>query len=274
MRLVALLPGQELSTAIASVILLALLSSRAAPAQTPIPALHKEGLVHGFLVLRNTQGDVLADGEFSQTARGERVTSHVVFRFRDGSLHEETTAFSQRGSFQLQSSHLVQKGPTFKNPTEVSINGKTGQISVRYTDDDGKEKKTDDRLKLPTDTANGMLLTIVKNILPGSPQSKVSLLAITPKPRIVKLLISPDGEEPFAVGSVNYKATRYLIKFELGGIAGVVAPIVGKQPQDMHVWIMAGDAPGFVRLEGPLYPSGPTWRIELAGTDWRESADK
>ena len=32
---------------------------------------------------------------------------------------------------------------------------------------------------------------------------------------------------------------------ELGGIAGIVAPIIGKQPPDLHVWILGGDAPAF-----------------------------
>ena len=32
-------------------------------------------------------------------------------------------------------------------------------------------------------------------------------------------------------------ATHYVLKVEIGGLAGVVAPLVGKQPPDSHVWI-------------------------------------
>jgi hypothetical protein len=39
---------------------------------------------------------------------------------------------------------------------------------------------------------------------------------------------------------------------------------VGKQPPDTHVWILGGDAPTFVKFEGPLYSGGPVWRIELS----------
>jgi hypothetical protein len=35
-----------------------------------------------------------------------------------------------------------------------------------------------------------------------------------------------------------------------------------------HVWILGGEAPAFVKLEGPLYFGGPIWRIELASPVW------
>ena len=152
---------------------------------------------------------------------------------------------------------------------DVSIEGLTGQITVRCTDDDGKEKTESERLKLPPDIANGMTLTLLKNIRPNVPQTTVSMVAATPKPRLVKLLISPEGEDSFSVGGSSHKATRYVIKVEIGGIAGLAAPLVGKQPQDTHVWILGGDAPVFVKLEGPLYQGGPTWRIELTSPVWQ-----
>jgi hypothetical protein len=51
---------------------------------------HTEGLLHGFLELSTLDGKILADGEQTQIARGDQVTTHLVFRFKDGSLHEET----------------------------------------------------------------------------------------------------------------------------------------------------------------------------------------
>jgi hypothetical protein len=53
---------------------------------TLVPVKHKEGTAHGFLVLRSLNGKLLATGEVIQTVEGERVTSEVVFHFRDGSL--------------------------------------------------------------------------------------------------------------------------------------------------------------------------------------------
>jgi hypothetical protein len=96
-------------------------------------------LVHGFLVLRTLEGDTLADGDLIQVARGDRVTSRLVFRFKDGSVHDETAVFSQRRNFRLLNDHLVQKGPAFQHPMEVSVDGATGKVTVQSTDDDGKQ---------------------------------------------------------------------------------------------------------------------------------------
>ena len=55
---------------------------------------------------------------------------------------------------------------------------------------------------------------------------------------------------------------------DIGGVKGAVAPIVGKQPPDTHVWIMGGKAPCFVKFEGPLYEGGPICDIDLAAPKW------
>src|SRR5437868_7485520 len=124
----------------------------------PVAVRHMEGLVHGFLALSTLDGKTLAVGDLNQVARGEQVTTHLVFRFNDGSLRDETAVFSQRRNFRLLSYHLVQKGPAFQHPIEISIDGSTGQVTIRSTDDDGKERVTTDRLDLPPDIANGMVL--------------------------------------------------------------------------------------------------------------------
>ena len=48
-------------------------------------------------------------------------------------------------------------------------------------------------------------------------------------------------------------ATHYTVKVDIGGLSGVLAPLLGKQPPDSHVWILGGDAPVFVRSEQPLF---------------------
>jgi hypothetical protein len=237
-------------------------------AQSQVAVRHTEGMIHGFLVLRTLDGDALADGDLSQVVSGDRVTSKLVFHFKDGSIYEDTAVFSERRSFRLLSDHLVQKGPTFKHPMDVSLNGTTGEFTALYTDDDGKEKSISDRLKLTPDVANGLALILLKNIPADAQKTIVSMVAATPKPRIVKLVITSNGDEPFTVGSTNYKATHYVVHVDIGGVAGIVAPIVGKQPPDTHVWILHNDAPVFVKMEGPLYEGGPIWRIELASPTW------
>jgi hypothetical protein len=221
----------------------------------PVAVRHPEGLVRGFLVLRAPDGTVLANGDLIQSSRRERVTTRLVFHFRDGSLQDETTVYSQRGTFQLLSDHLVQRGPSFPHPMEVSIDATGGRVTVRY-DDDGKEKVIEERMELPPDLANGMMLTLLKNISPDAASTTLSTLVVTPKPRLVKLAITPAGIEPFSVRRASYKATRFNVRIEIGGIAGLIAPLLGKQPKDASVWIIGSEAP-FVRSESQFYQGGP-----------------
>ena len=240
-----------------------LLQTNAQPAEL-VTVRHLEGLSNGFLALRTMEGKLLADGEITQVAKGDRVTSRVFFRFKDGSMYDDTAIFSQRGSFRLLSDHLVEKGPSFKHPMETTLDASTGQVTVRYTDEDGKEQTINERLDLPPDVSNGLLMTLVKHIQPKIPETTVSLVATTPNPRLVKLVIVPQGEEPFSHGTIKLKAMHYAVKVKIGGITGLVARVTGKQPPDTQIWVLDADAPAFVKLEGQFYDGGPIWRVELA----------
>jgi hypothetical protein len=231
----------------------------------------KEGLVHGFLALRTLQGEAVADGDLIQTAHGDRVTSRLVFHFKDGSIHDDNAVFSQSGHFRLLSDHLIQKGPAFEHPMEMMVNGTTGEVTVRYMED-GKQKTVTESLQLPLDVANGLVLTLLKNIRPEIPETKVGFVVATPKPRLVKLVIKPQGEEVFSTGNAHRKAAHYVVKVDIGGLPGLFAELLGKQPSDTHVWILEGEAPAFVKSEGPLAPGGPIWRIELVSPAWTRAS--
>lgn len=242
------------------------LLSVAARAQT-IPVRHPEGLVHGFLTLKTLEGKLLADGDLIQTVRGDRVTARLVFRFKDGSLHDETAVYSQRPHFRLITHRLVQKGPAFPRALDESIDVGKGLVTVRY--EESGERKTDTKqMDLPPNLANGLVSTILKNVQPNALPEPLAFVAATPKPRLVKLAVSVAGTEPFSTSATQRKATHYVLKVKIGGIAGLLAPLVGKQPPDSHVWILGGDAPAFVRAEQPLFANGPLWRIELTSPRW------
>jgi len=235
---------------------------------SPVEVRYKEGSIHGFLVLSTLDGNPIAEGDLVQVGRGNRVTSQLVFRFKDGSRQEETTVFSQSGNFRLISYHLVQKGPAFKHTTEMTVTASTGQVMIRSTDDDGKEKVENAHLTLPPDLANGLVPTLLKNLPAGATQAEFSMLVAAPKPRIVKLKITADGTEPFTLAGSGREAIHYVVKVDLGGVAGVVAPIIGKQPPEAGIWILGGEAPVFVKSETLSYMGGPMWRIELTSPVW------
>ncbi len=233
---------------------------------------YTEGVSHGFLVLRTPDGKPIADGESTQVPKGDHITSHLWFKFKDGSSYDQTTVFLQRGTFRLLSDHVVQEGPSFKRRMETSIDASSGQVTVRYTDDHNQEKVTTERLKLPADLANGVLFTLLKNIKPGVPSTTVSYLAATPKPRVVTLDIVPQGQKPFSIGNHTHKALLFNIKVKIGGIAGALASFLGKQPPDTQAWVLTNEAPAFARSDGPLYAGGPVLRMELAlAASWPDS---
>ncbi len=217
-----------------------------------IPVRYPEGTLHGLLALRTKDGHVLGVGDLTQTVHGDEVTSRLIFHFKDGSVDDETAVFSQRGKLQLISDHHIQKGPFFPHPMDVSIDVHSGQVTVRATGKDGKEQVTTDHLDLPPDISNGLILVIAKNIRPDTPETKVSMVVATPKPRLVKLAISPRGQDPFSLQGSQRKATHYEIKFELGGVTGLVAPLIGKQPPNVQIWIADGATPAFVKEEGVI----------------------
>ena len=247
----------------ASVLFVACVTAAALSSET-VAVRHAEGLVRGFLALRSLDGAVLATGDLEQTSQGSRVSSRLVFHFRNGSVQDETTVFTQNGRFRLLSDHLIQKGPSFPHPLEVAIDRPSGRVTVHDLQGGRREKVADERMELPEDLANGMVFALLKNIPPSAAATTVSMLVATPKPRLVHLVITRAGEKAFAVETASYMAALFRVKVEIGGLAGLVAPLLGKQPPDTIVSILEGDAPGFVRSDGPLYAGGPIWRIELA----------
>jgi hypothetical protein len=236
------------------------------PGQT-LSVRHQEGLVHGFLTLKTLDGVQLADGDLLQNANGDRVTTRLLFHFKDGSVHDDTAVYSQKQRFRLITDHLIQKGPAFPRSLDMQIDGSSGQVTVRYMED-GKEKVESERVEIPQDLANGLLSIVLKNTPDAGPQKTVSLIAATPKPRLVRLAISVAGVESFSTGDAGRKAIHYVLKVELGGLTGVLASLLGKNPPDSHVWILAGDTPAFVKAEQPFFLGGPLWRIELVSPVW------
>ena len=64
----------------------------------------------------------------------------------------------------------------------------------------------------------------------------------------------------------------FVFHVELGGVAGVVAPLIGKQPPDDRAWVLEGQEPAFIRADVSFYDGGPLWTIQLASPVWPSDA--
>jgi hypothetical protein len=85
---------------------------------------------------------------------------------------------------------------------------------------------------------------------------------------LIRILISPEGEQTFQKTGQTFKATVFRIHPELGGILGVIAKLLGLQPKDVMVWVLEGETPAVMRVVGQLGGSGPVLSSELEGTSY------
>jgi hypothetical protein len=235
-----------------------------------IPVRYVQGSFHGFVELRSEDGHVVAWGDSTSMVHGDRVTAETVFHFKDGSVDDEVTVFTQRRTFQLITDHRIQKGPYFPHPMDVLIDVPAGTVTVRSPGKDGKEQVQTDHMKLPPDLANGIVSIVAEDIKQEAPQTTVSMIVMTPKPRVVKLVFTKQGEDSCVVSGFSRKAIHYQIKIDLGGIVAVVAPLIGKAPPNIEMWVVGGTVATFVREVGPLYSEGPMMTIQLASPVWPE----
>ena len=220
----------------------------------PVAVRYPEGVTRAFPSLRSTDNEKIAQGDLTQVVRGDRVESRLVFRFKDGSLYDETAIFSQRDTFTLLAYHIVQRGPSFPETLDATMDRETGRYLVRYrADDDSPEEILQGKIDIPEDAYNGMLCMITKNLVPRKAET-VSIVAFTPKPRVVTLQLLPLATERGPAGEV----VRYHIRPKLGLFASLLVTDV----PDTRVWILQGEAPAFLKAEGPLYFMGPIWRVE------------
>lgn len=120
-------------------------------------------------------------------------TASLVFRLKDGSLHDEKVAFSQQRVFTRSSYRLVQRGPSFPEQIDISVNRGTAEYTVRSQD-----------------VYNGMLIAMTKNLQKGVDET-VSLLAFTPAPQVVKVQLHAEDEQPILISDVFWKCNSVYV---------------------------------------------------------------
>jgi hypothetical protein len=233
----------------------------------PVAVRLPEGNTRGFLVLRSLAGEILARGELRQKPTGAAIESALVLDFRDGSYREEVTTFTQSGVFRLEAYRLVQRGPAFPR-TEITFDRKSGRYAALVQErPDVAAENASEPFDMPADLYNGMALVLIKNLAAGA-SATVQTAAFLPKPRLLKTILAPEGEDRVLIAGESRKVTRYLVKMEIGGLTGAMASLVGKVPPDLRYWLVPGEVPAFARFEGAMFLNGPVFRLEQTTIDW------
>ena len=232
----------------------------------PVAVRSPEETTRGFLLVRSLDGETIGQGEMTQGVKeGDLVERRLVFRFTDGSLHDEKVTFSQQRVFTMISYSLVQHGPSFPNQLDLSIDRGTGQYTVRSkAEAQGREEVLSGQVDLPQDVYNGMLIIVSKNLEKGADET-VNVLQFTPTPQVVNVQLLAVDEQPIQIDEVSRRAIHYVFKPQIGTIRELVGKATGKIPNQFHYhcWIEVDAAPRFAKFEGPLQLMGQIVRIEL-----------
>jgi hypothetical protein len=239
----------------------------AAPAEQ-ISVKHVQLPMHGFMVARSETGKIIARVEFTQLVQGDEVTMRLTYRFVDGSIDDETTTYRQQGTFRLVRNHHVETGPYFGKPIDFAMEAATGITTSRTEDRNGRIRVQSGHVELPDDLANGFVGTLLLNVPHNTVPFRVGILAPLGSGRLIRILISSEGERPFQTTGQILKATVFRIHPELGGIVGLIAQLIGIQPKDVMVWVVEGEQPAVVRIVGQLGGYGPVVISELEGTSF------
>jgi hypothetical protein len=248
---------------------LAITLGTAAPAER-ISVKHIQLPRHGFMVARSEAGKIIARFEFLQVVQDDEVTMRLTYHFVDGSIDEETTTYTQQGTFGLVRNHHIQKGPFFAKPIDFTMDAATSIATGRTVDKNGKIHVESEHISLPDDLANGFVGTLLLNVPHNTTPFRVGMLAPVRGGRLIRILISPEGEQPFHMTGQNLKATVFRIHPELGGIVGLIAQLIGLQPKDVMVWVLEDKKPAVVRIVGQLGGYGPVVSSELEGTSFEK----
>lgn len=221
--------------------------------------------MRGFVTIRSADGAPIGYGNMSQSVHAGRITYRMTYRFRDGSFDDETAVFSEQKIFSLISDHHIQRGPLFPHALDLTTNS-AGETANRTLDSNGKPKLETSHVDLPPGTAvEGMMCTLMANLDPATQSLKLPALSPTQKPRLIHFAITSEGRGTFHIAGSRQTASIFRLKTDLGGITGLVAPLLDKQPDDIFVWVIEGDAPTVVRAVGQLSEGGPVVDIQLAG---------
>lgn len=245
-------------------VVVAIVLNTAAPAE-PVPVRHIQRPLHRFMVARSEAGKIIANGEFSQVVQGDEVSMRLTYKFVDGSVDDETTTYRQQGTFRFVRNHHVQNGPFFTRPVDFAVEAATGIATIRTADSKGNIHVESHHIDLPDDLANGFIGTLLLNVPQNTTPFRVGLLAPVSGGRLVRLLISPEGETPLQTAGQTLKATVFRIHPELGGIVGVIASLLGLQPKDVMVSVLEGEDPAIMRIVGQLGGYGPVVTSDLEG---------
>ncbi|GAC1341567.1 MAG: hypothetical protein NVSMB23_13290 [Myxococcales bacterium] len=247
---------------------LRLASVASALALTALPALavemcYPQADLHGFPSMSDEGGKVIADGELTQTRKGDRLMVHAVWRFKDGRIAEEDDVLRTRPELSQESFRWVERrGKQELRRAEVDFQSGKATFSHR---EDGKPKSWEAKLDLPkgqafTGYSTALAASQLRDAL-GQQDARRSLtfVAFTPKPRTVELEIARAAGAHIRAAGRELPADLYTLHPKIPFPLSVVA-----HAPDSHLWFTHSSPPALLRAEQNLLEKDdPRIRIDV-----------
>lgn len=230
----------------------------------PIAARRPQQTMRRAFLMKTPDGKTIATAEETAQVQGDTVHSRMTFRFRDGSLDDEQSIFTQDKVFHLVSDHHVQKGPSFPTPQNIAVDVPAGTVTW-HEEKGGRDEAHTARVSLPGDLANGIMPLLVENFPASAQEMQTSWVAVPTHPMVVDISVKPAGDQNMDPDGRTVRAREFVLHPELHGFVSFLAPLVNKVPGDIHIWVTDTARPDFVKLAGPFYQGGPIWTVEPTG---------
>ena len=169
----------------------------------PISVRHIQRPMHRFMVARSEAGKIIASGEFSQVVQGDEVTMRLTYRFVDGSIDDETTTYTAAGHVSVSAQPSHTERAVLCEADRLCGGSRYRHSDQPHSDKNGKIHVESEHMDLPDDLANGFVGTLLLNVPHNTTPFRVGILAPVGGGRLIRLLISPEGEQPFHDGRTD-----------------------------------------------------------------------
>jgi len=232
-----------------------------------------DGTAHGFPVMRDHQGNHLADGEFTQWTEDDRLHVNIRYVFSPDRWVEETSVIRQEPQ-------LVQERWSW---TEV----RDGKLHRKFEIDflagvataeklEGEEMS---RWSKRVDVEPGRafagstwalaIRSLRGRLLEGEVVS-LKTVGFTPAPRAATVEISHEGLDQLTMSSRTLTGDRFCIHPVIPWFAKPFVDV-----PDSKIWLTNPKPAAFLRFEGPFgEPDGPMIRVDLLPGDPSEPASR
>jgi len=187
---------------------------------------------------------------YHQTVRGDRLATHRIARFRDGSSDEDTAEARVAGTLEALGGRSIIRDPDGEAVADVRIDVANGHIEADWGR--GSQRETlDEHVVLPRGTYWGPLIFIVlKNFEANAEDGRLAFrtVAPTPKPRVLDMELSRQGAAALDRVGLHLDTESFRLS---PTVHWLVDPVIRVIAPRATFWLLPGEPPALARFAGP-----------------------